>query len=108
MVVLGWCDENAADGGEVALDGRRFGVQGLVGSVVDAVEGDFRLQLTSPMIDAGTDVDVTTDFAGKVRPRGGGHDIGAFESVIELVAPEGVGASLHTSMPGTSVLRLPL
>ena len=72
---------------------------------VDAAGGDFRLQLLSPMIDAGTDVDVTTDFAGKARPRGGGHDIGAFESVIELVEPEGVGTSPHTFMPGTISLR---
>ena len=60
------------------------------------------------MIDAGTEVDVKTDFTGKARPRGGGYDIGAFELVIELVQPEGARTLPHTSMPGTPVLRLSL
>lgn len=105
---VGYNNVYRSDGRRLSGSPSRGDLWGVDPEFVDAVEGDFRLQLTSPMIDAGTDVDVTTDFAGKARPRGGGHDIGAFESVIELVAPEGVGASLHTSMPGTSFLRLPL
>jgi hypothetical protein len=51
--------------------------------------GDYRLELTSPAIDAGTAVEVETDYAGGPRPLGGGYDIGAFEAVISLVDPPG-------------------
>ena len=44
----------------------------------------------SPAIDAGAEVEVATDYAGRPRPLGGGYDIGAFEAVIELVTPSGV------------------
>jgi hypothetical protein len=40
---------------------------------------DFRLLSNSPLIDAGDNVGVTTDYAGKSRPKGGGYDIGAYE-----------------------------
>ncbi len=56
---------------------------------VDADARDFRLRLTSPVIDAGAEVDVAADFAGTPRPRGGGYDIGAFESAIDLIDASG-------------------
>lgn len=40
---------------------------------------DFSLQSTSPAIDAGADVGLTTDFSGTWIPRGAGYDIGAYE-----------------------------
>jgi hypothetical protein len=41
---------------------------------------DFRLQASSPAIDAGeTLASVTVDHAGTARPRGAGYDIGAYE-----------------------------
>ncbi len=48
---------------------------------VDPAAGDFRLQLSSPAIDAGVDMGLTADFAGNPRPGTGSplHDIGAFE-----------------------------
>jgi hypothetical protein len=47
---------------------------------VNAGAQDFRLQATSPAIDAGTRVnEVTVDYTGVPRPQGAGHDIGAYE-----------------------------
>jgi parallel beta-helix repeat protein len=47
---------------------------------VDAAQHDFRLQPTSPAIDAGITLgDVPDDFDGLSRPRGEGYDIGAYE-----------------------------
>lgn len=40
---------------------------------------DFRLAAGSPAIDSGVSVSVVDDFDGTPRPRGAGHDIGAFE-----------------------------
>lgn len=55
----------------------------------NAATNDFTLQATSPAIDAGVTVSaVTTDFAGISRPRGAGHDIGAYEyQGIQLALP---------------------
>jgi hypothetical protein len=39
----------------------------------------YRLRATSPCIDSGTDVPVSTDLAGNPRPAGHGFDIGCFE-----------------------------
>ncbi|HSJ53282.1 MAG TPA: right-handed parallel beta-helix repeat-containing protein [Anaerolineae bacterium] len=65
---------------------------------VNRAAGDFRLQLISPGIDAGAQVDVTTDFTGGPRPLGGGHDIGAYESVIHLVARPGAIGNVFLEM----------
>lgn len=46
---------------------------------VDPANGDFHLQTGSQAIDKGTDVGVTVDFDGTVRPQGKGFDMGAFE-----------------------------
>jgi hypothetical protein len=47
---------------------------------VNAAGFDFRLQSTSPAIDAGLTLTlVTIDFDGRARPRGARHDIGAWE-----------------------------
>lgn len=40
---------------------------------------DFSLLSGSSLIDAGTNVGITEDYAGKARPLGKGYDIGAFE-----------------------------
>jgi len=44
---------------------------------------DYHLLPTSPCIDAGTDVDVSTDIEGNKRPQGQGFDIGAYEYVTQ-------------------------
>ena len=49
---------------------------------VDYIRGDFHLQSSSPLIDAGKDVSsygVTFDYYKNVRPSGSGFDIGATE-----------------------------
>lgn len=46
---------------------------------VNAEQGDYRLQSSSPAIDAGRNVDIHADTQGNSRPYGGGVDIGAFE-----------------------------
>jgi parallel beta-helix repeat protein len=48
---------------------------------VDVSAYDFHLRPTSPAIDSGIILnEVADDFAGVSRPRGGGYDIGAYES----------------------------
>lgn len=47
---------------------------------VDAGGGDFHLRAGSPAIDKGYYISAPSiDFDGRVRPQGGGYDIGAFE-----------------------------
>lgn len=47
---------------------------------VNVAANDFHLKSTSPLIHKGvTLAQVTSDFDGVARPRGGGYDIGAFE-----------------------------
>jgi hypothetical protein len=78
-----------SDGGRLrgrASDGDLWGVDPMF---VNPAAGDFRLQPTSPGIDAGTRVKVETDYSGGPRPLGGSYDIGAFESVINAVDPPG-------------------
>lgn len=45
----------------------------------NASNNDFTLQHSSPAIDAGTNVSLTTDYAGNPVPRGAAPDIGAYE-----------------------------
>lgn len=48
---------------------------------VNLAAHDYRLQDTSPAIDAGTSIGApTTDFSGATRPSGDGFDIGSFEA----------------------------
>lgn len=49
--------------------------------MTDPANGDFTLQIGSPCIDAGTDVGLTTDYAGIQWPfpKGSAPDIGAYE-----------------------------
>ena len=47
------------------------------------VVGDFHLLSTSPAIDKGDMVNISTDFDGNARPQGAGYDIGAFETVAQ-------------------------
>lgn len=42
---------------------------------------DLHLQKTSPVIDAGVDLGVTSDYAGTTRPLGSAPDIGAYEYI---------------------------
>jgi uncharacterized repeat protein (TIGR01451 family) len=46
----------------------------------DPTSWDYRLTVSSQALDAGIDVDVTTDFEGDARPQGDGFDIGYDES----------------------------
>ena len=55
---------------------------------VNAGSFDFHLQANSPAIDAGTDVGLTTDIIGNIRPYGKGYDIGPYEY-----------GSIHTQVP---------
>ena len=44
---------------------------------------DYHLLPNSPCIDAGTDVDVSTDIEGNKRPQGQGFEIGAYEYITQ-------------------------
>jgi hypothetical protein len=46
---------------------------------INRTDGDFRLQATSPCINAGVDVGLTTDYSGTGVPQGTAPDIGAYE-----------------------------
>jgi hypothetical protein len=46
---------------------------------VNPAAGDYHLSVGSPAADAGTNVGVTTDLDGIMRPLGEGYDIGAYE-----------------------------
>jgi hypothetical protein len=67
--------------GQPPSDGRRTGdvwMQDL--QFVDRANGDYHLQSTSPLINAGTTVSqVTNDKDGVLRPQGNAYDIGAYE-----------------------------
>jgi hypothetical protein len=54
----------------------------------NASAGDFRLQSTSPGVDAGVKLSaVPIDFASIPRPQGTSHDIGAHEFHVQALAP---------------------
>jgi hypothetical protein len=44
-----------------------------------ALDTDFQLQSGSPCLNAGADLGLTDDYAGKPRPVGSGPDLGAYE-----------------------------
>jgi hypothetical protein len=54
----------------------------LINPQADPITGDFRVQLTSPAIDSGTNSPATptNDFRGLARPVGAGPDRGAYEA----------------------------
>jgi len=47
--------------------------------VISTSTPDFHLQPTSPDINAGTNLGLTSDYGGTTVPQGGGYDIGAYE-----------------------------
>jgi hypothetical protein len=55
---------------------------------VSTVTPDFRLQSGSPCINAGTDVSLTTDYAGNVVPKGALPDIGAYEWFVPIISSD--------------------
>jgi hypothetical protein len=59
-----------------------------------ALATDFRLQSGSSAIGAGTDVGLTSDYAGTPLPQGPAPDIGAYESIESLPPPSGF-RSIH-------------
>ena len=56
---------------------------------ISEAEANFRLQSTSPAIDAGSDIGAPGfEFDDKLRPAGDGYDIGAFEyGAADVPAP---------------------
>jgi hypothetical protein len=54
-----------------------------------ALATDFRLQAGSSAIGAGTNVGLTSDYAGTALPQGSAPDIGAYESINSLPPPSG-------------------
>jgi hypothetical protein len=55
---------------------------------VNAVAGNFSLQAGSPAINAGTDVSLTTDYAGNTVPKGALPDIGAYEWFVPIISSD--------------------
>jgi len=49
--------------------------------VTNAAGGNFTLQANSPCVNAGTNVSLTSDFAGTVVPQGSAPDMGAYEFI---------------------------
>lgn len=78
-------DHNLIDGFRGFRDGSFYetrGVDYVEGDpkFVDASNGDFHLQGSSPAIDKGSSSGAPgTDYDGRSRPRGSGYDIGAYE-----------------------------
>ena len=98
--VIGSCDNNLwfnSIGSYVDIGASSYGVGDFAASkaatgfdtngkwedpkLIDAVNGDFRLQSDSPCIDTGVDVGLTVDFDGIPLGRGTNPDIGAFETL---------------------------
>ncbi|HLE49236.1 MAG TPA: right-handed parallel beta-helix repeat-containing protein [Patescibacteria group bacterium] len=64
----------------------------------DATGYDFTLQSVSPVINSGTDVSLTTDYAGTIVPQGTTPDIGAYEFSL----PSSASSLLQYQSDGTS------
>ncbi len=76
-IVFGNLLNNISNTGAGAITSNNFTSNPLF---VNAAAGDFHLQPTSSAINAGANIlSVTDDFDGTARPKGGAHDIGAFE-----------------------------
>ncbi|HEX8926484.1 MAG TPA: choice-of-anchor D domain-containing protein [Terriglobales bacterium] len=58
---------------------------------VSASNGNFHLQSGSPAIDAGTTVQLASDFDGVLRPQGTAYDLGAYESISNGSASTAAG-----------------
>jgi len=68
--------------------------------MTNPANANFILLSSSPLIDAGINVGITTDYIGAVRPQGAGYDIGAYEypsggsgDITPPSAPTGVTVS---------------
>ena len=68
----------------------------------DPASWDYRLTVSSLAIDAGVDVDVTTDFEGDTRPQGDGFDIGYDESPFTAQADVSMVKSVTPAVAGPS------
>jgi hypothetical protein len=89
-----WAPDDAGVGGYYATysgwEANYCGPAGCSSSVGDdplftnAAGGDFTLQATSPAIDAGADVGLTSDYQGTAVPQGAGPDIGAYEYTVTI------------------------
>lgn len=65
---------------EWLAEGKEANGEGIVDpKFVDPDNDDFHLTVSSPGIDAGTDVGITDDYDGKHRPMGSAPDMGAYE-----------------------------
>ena len=58
---------------------------------------DFHLQSSSPAIDAGTNVGLTSDYDGVSVPRGAGYEIGAYEYPVPIAPTIGAPSALSFS-----------
>ncbi len=58
---------------------------------------DFTLQSTSPAINAGTNLSLTSDHVGTVVPQGSAPDIGAYEYVTPTTSSSSQGSSTSSS-----------
>jgi hypothetical protein len=69
---------------------------------VNAPTFDFRLTLTSPAVNTGTNLSLTTDYAGTSVPQGSTPDIGAFE----FAAPNAAASLTQFKSDGTTSLAI--
>jgi len=75
--------------------------------ITSAATPDFHLLSTSPCINAGTNVGLTTDYEGNTVPVGAAQDIGAYEfQATLLIAAEGAQAQVSDApaLTGTHIL----
>ena len=70
---------------------------------VSTVTPDFHLQAGSPAIDAGTNVNLTSDYAGTVVPQGGGYDISAYEYTQGTTPTVSLNAPAVGTVSGSTV-----
>ncbi|MDD4972571.1 MAG: peptidoglycan-binding protein [Paludibacter sp.] len=68
------------------------------------ISSDLSLQPTSPCINAGTDLSLTSDYNGRSVPQGSAPDMGAYEYPYYTIA---YSASSHGSISGSSSQSIP-